>query len=433
MILKFHNLLPEELNTKYFNLEQRNYSDEVFCKNLLEQINLSYENCDYYKQKICKKFNYTIPDSLTIDDLVDIPYIPSELYKRSINQTLNLLKVPIENIVLFSCSSSTTGNPSIVPRTVEDFDQIQYNSIKVFIEFFRWNDLNYNNGKCITFNFSPDRLFMSLMAKRSVKGFEYAKKTRLFTACMNKPWEFYGHEEYLVKMKALKTIWAVISTFSIRGGFILDVSLMLKMLKKILKTGYWKDIKTGMILLGGSPLLMNNMFEKRLIPDKVYIDLNEKAFIGCGGGGWDGVKGQAKMDSVEKGKFIENYEKVFNIKPKDIGDIYAFTESPNLFGGHWSEKYQDFLLHCPNTARVIVRDIKTLNPVDNGEEGLLEVITPYGVNGSINQAVLVDDIVELVSKNKCPECGYQGATFRIRGRLRNARGKSCSSLINWIY
>ncbi|GAH42335.1 unnamed protein product, partial [marine sediment metagenome] len=65
------------------------------------------------------------------------------------------------------------------------------------------------------FNFSPDRLFMSLMAKRSAKGFEYVDKTRYFTACMNKPWEFYGHEEYLVKMKVLKTIWAIISTFSL--------------------------------------------------------------------------------------------------------------------------------------------------------------------------------------------------------------------------
>ncbi len=45
------------------------------------------------------------------------------------------------------------------------------------------------------------------------------------------------------------------------------------------------------------------------------------------------------------------------------------------------------------------------------------------VNGTINQAVFVDDIVELISKNKCPECDYQGATFRIVGRLKMFRGK----------
>ena len=165
----------------------------------------------------------------------------------------------------------------------------------------------------------------------------------------------------------------------------------------------------------------------------IFFDLDGKATVTCGGGGWDGVKGEAKMDKVSKVKFLENYEKVFNIKPKDFADIYAFTEGPTLFGGHWSDKYQDFLLHCPNTSRIIARDLANLEPVNSGEEGLLEVLTPYGVNGTINQAVLVDDIIDLISKTKCPECGYEGATFRIIGRLKNARGKSCSSLINWVY
>jgi hypothetical protein len=274
---------------------------------------------------------------------------------------------------------------------------------------------------------------MSVMAKRNAKGFEYVDKTRYFTSCMNKPWEYYGHEEYMVKFKLLKTIWAILSTFSVRGGFVLDVSKMLKMVKKVLETGYWKDIEASKFVFGGSPLLMNNMIENRLLKENVYYDLDGISFVGCGGGGWDGFKGEAKLDAVNKIKFIENYEKVFNIKPKDIGDIYAFTEGPTLFGGHWSEKYQDFLLHCPDTARIIIRDLENLEPVNDGEEGLLEVITPYGVNGSINQAVLVDDIIELISKNKCPECGYQGATFRTIGRLNNAQGKSCSSLINWVY
>ncbi len=433
MFLKLHDYLPEDLKTKYFEFQNRDYPDHTFCDDLLNQVKLSYNNCKYYKDNLCKKFDFTIPDDLSIDSLEDIPYIPTDVYKKSGNRTLNLLKVHLENIALFSCSSSTTGDPSLVPRTLEDFDQLHYNSIKVFSEFFRWKGLKIGKKRCLVFNFSPDRTFMSVMAKRSAKGFEYVDKTRYFTACMNKPWEYYGHEEYLVKMKVLKTIWAIISTFSLKGGFILDVSKMLKMIKKVKETGYWKDTEVSKIIFGGSALLMNNMFEKRLLKENAFHDLEGKSFVGCGGGGWDGVKGEAKMDAVKKSRFIEYYEKVFNIKPKDIADIYAFTEGPTLFGGHWSEKCQDFLLHCPNTTRIIIRDLDKLEPVSEGMEGLLEVITPYGVNGSINQAVIVDDIVELVSKNKCPECGYEGATFRVLGRLKNAQGKSCSSIINWIY
>ncbi|MFX1591349.1 MAG: hypothetical protein ACFFCL_01530 [Promethearchaeota archaeon] len=433
MFLKFHDHLPEDLKTKYFDFKLRDYPDDKFTKDILDQINLSYNNNKYYRDRLCKKFDFTIPDKISIDDLETIPYVPTDIYKKSGKRTVKLLKVPLDNIALFSCSSSTTGDPSIVPRTLDDFDQLHYNSIKVFTEFFGWKKLKTGNKRCVVFNFSPDRLFMSVMAKRNAKGFEYVNKTRYYTACMNKPWEYYGHEEYLVKLKILKTIWAIISTFSLRGGFILDVSKMLKMIKKIKKTGYWKDIEVSKILFGGSPLLMNNMFENRLLKENVFYDLEGISFVGCGGGGWDGVKGEAKMGDVNKSKFIEYYEKVFNIKPKDIADIYAFTEGPTLFGGHWSEKYQDFLLHCPNTSRIIIRDLDKLEPINKGMEGLLEVITPYGVNGSINHAVLVDDIVELISKNKCPECGYKGATFRVLGRLKNAQGKSCSSLINWVY
>ena len=432
--IKISDYLPEVLKTKNFDFKPYYYPDKKFCEDLLKQIKLSYNNNKYYQKNLNKRFNFKVPEELTLEDLEFIPYVPTEIYKKSRNLILDLLKVPIDKIALFSCSSSTTGDPSIVPRTLVDFDQIQYNSIKVFTEFFKWKDLKFGPKICLVFNFAPDRFIMSMMARKNARGFEHIKKTRYFTACMNKPWEYYGHEEYMVKAKFLKPIWAIITTLSIKGGFILDISKMLKMIKKIVKTGYWKILEVSKIIFGGRPLLMNNMFEKRLLKENLTYDLYGLSFVDCGGGGWDGVKGEAKMDSVNKVKFIENYEKIFNIRSNYIADIYAFTEGPTLFGGHWSIKYQDFLLHCPDTSRIIVRDLDKLQPVYNdGEEGLLEVITPYGVNGTINQAVLVDDSVELISKNKCPECGYQGATFRVIGRLESAQGKSCSSLINWLY
>ena len=430
---KVRDHLPEELKTKYFDFEPRSYPDNQFCSDLLRQVELSMSNCDFYRETVKKKFNYVLPDELKIDDLHTIPYLPTSLFKKSDNRTLDLLKVPLDEIVLFSCSSSTTMDPSLVPRTVEDFDQIQYNSIKVFSEFFDWKNLKVDGKRCVVFNFAPGRLVMAFMARKNAKGFEYVKKTRYFTACMNKPWEFYGHQEYMIKAKLFKTIWAMIKSFEPRGGFVLDVTNMIKMLKKIKESGELNKVGVSKIIFGGSPLLMNNMLENRLLKENFYLDLDQQALVCCGGGGWDGVKGEAKMGAVNKVKFVGDYEKVFNIKAHDFRDIYAFTEGPTLFGGHWSEKYQDFLLHCPDTSRIIVRSLEKLEPVDEGMDGLLEVITPYGVNGSVNQAVLVDDIVELISKTKCPECGYEGATFRVIGRLTNAQGRSCSSLINWLY
>ncbi|MHA1314568.1 MAG: LuxE/PaaK family acyltransferase [Candidatus Helarchaeota archaeon] len=432
-LVKMHDYLPKEFQTKYFDFVPRDISDASFCRDLLEQVRRSHENCAYYREKICQRFDFTIPEEISLDNLETIPYIPASIYKESDDRFFQLLKVPKDEIVLYSCSSSTTGDPSIVPRTLDDFDQLQYNAIKLFSEFFQWDELNDS----LCFNFSPDRHFMAFMARMKLNNKKHKKligpRTRYFTACMNKPWDYRGHQEYLIKVKYLKTLWALISTFSIRGGFVLDVSLMLKMIRKVLKNGEWKKRKINSFVFGGSPLLMNNMFINRLLKENIEIDLDGKARAVCGGGGWDGVKGEAKMDAVDKIHFINCFEKVFNLKTEKIGDIYGFTESPVLFGGHWSEKLQDFVHHCPNHARLIVRSTKNLEPVGVGEEGLLEVITPYGVNGTVNQAVLIDDIVELVSLNKCMECGYEGATFRVIGRLENAQGKSCSSLINWVY
>ena len=82
---------------------------------MLNQVNISYNNCKYYKENLCKKFEYTVPDELSMDELATIPYIPTETYKKSGNRTLNLLKVPLEDIALFSCSSS---NPPPSPTFI---------------------------------------------------------------------------------------------------------------------------------------------------------------------------------------------------------------------------------------------------------------------------------------------------------------------------
>ncbi len=90
-------------------------------------------------------------------------------------------------------------------------------------------------------------------------------------------------------------------------------------------------------------------------------------------------------------------------------------------------------MHCPPYAKILIRSLDTLEPLKKeGDRGFLEVITPFGNSASVNHAILVDDLVELVSKDKCPECGYEGATFRVLGRIEDKEGIGCSSVITWI-
>ncbi|NVM01777.1 MAG: hypothetical protein HWN67_05555 [Candidatus Helarchaeota archaeon] len=412
----------------------REIDDETFFEKLREQIILSQENKFY--MDLCQKNDYTVPEEINDDNLQFVPYFYTNNYKITKKLFPNLIKVPQKDIIVWSSSSSTTGDPSLVGRTYEDLEIIQHNALKCFEEFF-FRDKFKNTGMC--FNFAPSRSLYGSLARRiaskkmkQLKTYthqrklikKYKQEIRFFTSLMNKPWETIPtRSHYLIKFKILKTIWAIISTFGVRAGLVLDSKFMIKQIR---------EYKHESIMFGGSPLLMNNVLVNKMIKENIKIDLSETGYVGSGGGGWDGVKGHAKMEKVEKYEFIERFKDVFNIESDRMKDIYAFTESPVLYGGHWSKKYQDYLHHCPDYARIIVRDLETLEPVNEGERGVLEAITPFGVNGSINIAVVVDDIVELVSKKKCPDCGYEGATFRVIGRTKEAPGQSCSSIIDWF-
>jgi len=429
---KFLDRLPKELRTKYFDFEPREYTDEKFCVDLLNEIRISHDKCKYYRDRVWKQFDFDLEGSLSIRNLESLPYIPAHIYKGSNNLFYDLKKVPEDEIVIYSMSSATSGDFSFV--TVADFDQLQYNSIKLYNEFMNWKILKSAFG----FNFSPNRAFMAIMAKIKLDNPEHKKKigekVRYFSMCMNKPSEYYHTVKYLIQPQLGKAALESLRTRKVRGAFKLNIAGMLEIIREVLKTGEYKNKKYDRISLGGSTLLMYKSIVEGMYEKNIQIDLAGKCQVTTGGGGWDGIKGEIKMPKpINKIKFLEAFQKSFNLNNSDFTDIYAFTESPVIFAAHWSEQYQDFIHHCPNHARILVRDSENLEPVGIGEEGLLEVITPYGVNGSINQAVLVDDVVELVSDIRCPECGYEGAAFRIYGRMEDAQGRSCASLFNWIY
>ena len=171
---------------------------------------------------------------------------------------------------------------------------------------------------------------------------------------------------------------------------------------------------------------------KYLKEANINFDL-PNSYITTSGGGWNGHKSQLKYPPIEKTKFVSDCVEFFGTKVENITDMYGFTESPIVFGSHWSDQYQDFIFHCPPQARIIIRDMNTLDPLRNaGDNGFLEVLTPFGVATSVNHAILVDDQVELVSINRCPECGYEGDTFLVQGRIEDKKGLGCSSLVEWI-
>ena len=183
-------------------------------------------------------------------------------------------------------------------------------------------------------------------------------------------------------------------------------------------------------LVGNSVPLMYKTFKNYKRKKKRTFSMPESFRVQTGGGGWSGVKGRVKTDPIDKGEFIETLSDFFNITQDNFADCYGATESPIACGGHYSKKYNDYLLHVyKDNARIVLRAVEDLERVKAvNEAGILEIITPYGVKTYAGVAVLLDDLVQVVDWNRCPDCGRENViVFRHVGRLTPEIGKGCTS------
>ena len=82
-------------------------------------------NSPYFKKR-CNEtgFNKNIS---SFEDLKTVPYIADWEFKLTNKEHNYLLSTPKEKVHLYTISSSTTGNPSFVPRTQSDLKIFQKN------------------------------------------------------------------------------------------------------------------------------------------------------------------------------------------------------------------------------------------------------------------------------------------------------------------
>jgi hypothetical protein len=389
---------------------QQPFSNKFF-EDLQNEIRQTVQENKSYA-KLCQDQGFPPRMEITPRNLESIPYITTSDFKLSRNIYRKLLRT--EQIDLWTVSSGTSQDVSIVGRTKQDI-ALMYELWRArFKEFF------FYDAVTAVLNFAPPSRLMEILARRESK----IQNSQMFLACINEAYGLEKNCEYLVKIRPLKTILKAISRLSRLAVVELDKGSLVKQLRKREPEDF--------IVLGGNALLMNNLMVNFLIPNRITFDLGETGAVCSGGGGWDGVKAQVKMSPLNKEEWVEHNYKVYGIKSEHIRDIYGFNESSTGFGGHWSDKYKDFVMHCPPSARIIVRDKESGEPVSRGD-GLIEVISPYAVKGYVGVAILGDDVVRPLGDNlsTCSECGYKGASFIVLGRSKTATGRSCASLLKW--
>ena len=142
------------------------------------------------------------------------------------------------------------------------------------------------------------------------------------------------------------------------------------------------------------------------------IDLSNATLLHSGG--WKKLQDQAVDNATFKALLQQHtgIKKVHNFygMVEQVGSIFMECEA-----GH---------LHTPSFAEVMVRDPLTLAPLDDGKEGLLEVLSvlPQSYPGHI---LLTEDLGTIQGRNDC-SCGRAGTYFSVSGRLAKAELRGCS-------
>jgi len=389
-------------------------SSNKFYDDLIATVKETAADCNIYSN-LCDEAEFDFDATLNDSNLGEIPYVSWNLFKESNDRFKELLRGDtFEKLDYWMESSATCGDASIVGRLDDDIEVLKANYNEVFNSFSIKDQVNN------LILFAPNIRFIN-----KIRHNFYGKNTYLLYKSIVDIWEG-KHINYLLQFFFGKTIWKMISTFKVRAVIGINGKLLESELNRIDKN----KIPT---IIANSPLWMHKVLNDFHEKNKKTFDMSENIRIITGGGGWDGTKGRVKLGhEVDKSEFIEQMCDMFNITTDKFCDNFAATESPLSCGGHWSKRYNDFLLHMNNDqGRIVVRDVNTLEPLKKtGEPGILELITPYGVNSYAGVAVLLDDLVQVENWEKCPECGREGAIFRVIGRLTPSIGKGCSSLFS---
>ena len=421
-----NNMITSEIvcDERIREIINSDYENDDFVNLMRDITNEAIESNPFYK-KLANKENFNLYDLNKLDDLALIPRVPAPLFKESTGMYEKLLKIPLKSpeFEIWNVSSCTSGDPSLVGRSKDDIELLASMTIKCIYEFIPIPKDEWFNT--ISFDFAPSVAFLNGIARRYTK----VRPIKLYGSILHEISTRMSNPKFLIKFFPVKAVIAMIKKGGFRGAFGINSKYVFKQVRKNSE----KPVnKQKSISFGGSLQLLNIFMNKIMKEKNLKFDLPDSV-VNFGGGGWNGHKAQLKYPPIDKVKFVSDCEESFGTKSDRITDMFGFTETPITFGSHWSEKYQDFLFHCPSQARIIIRDLNTVDPLKQaGDRGFLEVLTPFGVAASVNHAVIVDDLVELVAKNKCPECGYEGDTFIVHGRIENKQGLGCSSILEWI-
>jgi Acyl-protein synthetase, LuxE len=135
-------------------------------------------------------------------------------------------------------------------------------------------------------------------------------------------------------------------------------------------------------------------------------------------GGWKLLQDQG----VPKTSFNDGVARVFGCSADRVIDFYGMVETVGVIYPDCPQGNK----HVPAFADVLIRNPLTLEPVSEGEQGIVQVcsVLPTSFPGNL---LLTEDIAEVVSYDGC-RCGRRGTCFRFVRRVAKSELRGCGNI-----
>ena len=133
------------------------------------------------------------------------------------------------------------------------------------------------------------------------------------------------------------------------------------------------------------------------------------------GGGWK----QFNDEAIDKFALYAMVEDTLGIPAERCRDFYSAVEHSIAYA-----ECKNHHMHIPIWSRVIIRDLKTLEPLGFDQPGFLSFVTPL-VQSSPLVSLMMGDLAVLRDGRSC-SCGIDSPYFEVLGRAGVSRMRSCA-------
>lgn len=345
--------------TKHKRIYHIEKSNELFFKAMKENCIFQYEHCEKYKAILDKIGFNPYQDLNTYEDIANIPPIPTLYFKH--NEMISMSK---KKMLIKATSSGTSGKRSLLGFNFKSL----YRGFRMVLSLCKYHHLfSLKPVHYIIFGYEPNKKNQTAISK-STYGFTF------FAPALDRTFILkYKNNDYELDMESVKQ---ALITFS-KGkapvrthGFPAYTYFVLKQMK---------DEGVKVKLPQGSKLAI--------------------------GGGWK----QFYAEKIEKQAFYDLVYEVLGIEEKNIIEFFSAVEHPILYTDCKCHHF-----HIPVYSRVMIRDVDTLEPLEEGKMGLINLITPM-IDSMPLLSVMTDDL-GIIHTEKCA-CGAPSPYLEIIGRV----------------